>query len=183
MLEGIGGRPLEIYKVSIDVLAISILVLFGLAGFAAIFFTTFGTLIILIGAVLYAILTSLSILGLRDLVMLLIFYLIGEVFEYLFIILGAKKFGASNKAIVGALVGAGLGAVLGVGFLGIGIILGTFLGIFLGAFVTELFVYKDLKRSLKSGVGGLLGRIGSIFAKILVAFAMFSVIIFRVMSS
>ncbi len=45
--------------------ALAILILFSLIGFAAIFFTTFGTLIILIGSILYALITGLSVLDLK----------------------------------------------------------------------------------------------------------------------
>lgn len=159
-----------------EILALVILILFSLIGFAAIFFTTFGTLIILAGSILYALLTGFSIISLKTLLVLLTLYVCGEVFEYLFIIIGAKKFGASNSAVVGAVIGGIAGAVLGVGFFGIGIVLGTFLGIFLGAFLVELILQRDLIKSLKAGTGGVLGRIGSIIAKVIIAVIMFAII-------
>ena len=88
-----------------EILAITILVIFSLVGFAAIFFTTFGTLIIFIGAILYALLTEFSELSFTKLLILLGLYLCGEVMEYVFVIFGAKKFGASNKAAMGAFHG------------------------------------------------------------------------------
>jgi uncharacterized protein YqgC (DUF456 family) len=156
-----------------EILAIAILALFSLTGFIAIFFTTFGTLIILIGSILYSFITGFSVLSPKILLVLLILYLFGEVLEYVFIIIGAKKFGASNAAVAGAIIGAILGAIIGVGFLGIGIILSTFLGLFLGAFSVEFIIQRDLIRSLKAGAGSVLGRVGSIFAKVLIAIAMF----------
>ena len=98
-------------------------------------------------------------------------------------IIGAKKFGASNKAVIGAVVGGIIGAVLGAGFLGIGIILGTFLGIFLGAFFVEFVVHKDLVKSLRAGTGGLLDRLGSIIAKIIIAIAMFIILGLNIIGS
>jgi hypothetical protein len=166
-----------------EFLAFTILVVSAIAGFAAIFFTTFGTLIIFSGAVIHAVLTGFSVIDVRTLVILFIFYLAGEVSEYFFVILGAKKLGASNKAVVGALAGALAGAVLGAGFLGIGLFLGTFLGIFLGAFLVELFVYKDVVRSFKAGAGGLLGRASTILVKVFIALASYSVIISRFIAS
>lgn len=163
-------------------LALAILIIFSLVGFAAIFFTTFGTLIMLVGSVLYAILTNFSIIGIRTLLLLLVFYLCGESLEYIFIVIGAKKFGASNAAVIGAIIGGILGAIVGAGFFGIGLILGTFVGIFLGAFLVELFVRKDLVKSFKSGAGGLVGRIGSIVAKVAIAFAMLAIIIFNIVN-
>lgn len=159
-----------------EILALVILILLSLIGFAAIFFTTFGTLVILLGAVLYAFMTGFSIVRLETLLVLLILYLCGEVLEYFFIIIGAKKLGASNAAVVGAIVGGILGAILGAGVFGIGLILGTLVGIFLGAFVVELILQKNLVKSLKAGSGGVLGRLGSIVAKVIIALIMFVIL-------
>ncbi|MFH0827019.1 MAG: DUF456 domain-containing protein [Candidatus Omnitrophota bacterium] len=158
-----------------EILALTILILFSLVGFVAIFFTTFGTLIILVGSLFYAFVTEFSVLGPKTLLVLLVLYLVGEVLEYVFIIVGAKKFGASNAAIVGAIIGGIVGAIAGVSFLGIGLFLGTLFGLFLGAFLVELIIQKDLIRSLKAGAGSVLGRLGSVFAKVLIAIAMFAV--------
>ena len=155
-----------------EALALAIITIFSLVGFAAIFFTTFGTLIILIGAVLYALLTGFAIITIKTIGILLVLYLGGEALEYVFIIISAKKFGASNKAIIGAIIGGIIGAILGSAFFGIGLILGAFAGIFLGAFLVELMVRKDVVRSLKAGTGGIIGRIGSIIAKVIIAAVM-----------
>ena len=164
-----------------EMLALTILILLSLIGFAAIFFTTFGTLIILIGSILYALLTGFSIISMKALLIILTLYLCGEVLEYLFVILGAKKLGASTTAVVGAIIGGIIGAILGVAFLGVGIILGTFLGIFLGAFLVELIIHKDLVKSLKAGAGGVLGRVGSIVAKVIIAIIMFAIMVSAMM--
>ena len=158
-----------------EILALTILVLFSLVGFVAIFFTTFGTLIILMGSLFYAFITEFSVMSPRILLILLILYLFGEVLEYVFIILGAKKFGASNAAIVGAIIGGIVGAIAGVTLMGIGLFWGALFGLFLGAFLVELIIQKDLIRSLKAGAGSVLGRLGSVFAKVLIAIAMFAV--------
>jgi len=163
-------------------LALIILVISIVFGFLAIFFTTFGTLIIIIGSLIYAVLTNFGILTVKHLIILLTLYFCGEVLEYVFIIVGAKKFGASNAAVVGALVGGILGAVAGAAILGVGLIPGVFLGIFLGAFLVEWVIHRDLVKSLKAGAGGVLGRIGSIIAKILIAVAMLIIIGSRVIT-
>ena len=165
-----------------EVLALVILIVFSLVGLAAIFFTTFGTLIIFIGSLIYAFLTDFAIIGIKSLVILLILYLVGEVFEYISIIIGGKKFGASNQAILGAIIGGILGAIIGAGFLGIGLILGTFLGIFLGAFLVELLIQKDLVKSLKSGTGSVIGRVGSIVFKVIIAVIMLAILFPRIIN-
>jgi len=105
------------------------------------------------------------------------------VLEYIFIIVGAKKLGASNIAVAGAIVGGIAGAILGVGFFGIGLILGTFLGIFLGAFLVELIIQRDLVKSLKAGAGGVLGRLGSIAAKVIISIIMFFILANQIISN
>lgn len=165
-----------------ETLALVILSLATVIGFIAIFFTTFGTLIIMLGSVAYAFMMGFEVLTIRDLLILLTLYFCGEVSEYVFIIVGAKKLGASNAAVVGALVGAIIGAVFGTAFFGVGLILGTFLGLFLGAFIVELIIQKDLVKSLKAGTGGVLGRIGATITKVIIAAIMIAIIITRVIT-
>jgi len=156
-----------------EIAALIILVLFSLLGFAAIFFTTFGTLIILIGSILYAFLTGFTLITVKALLILLALYAVGEVIEYASIIIGAKKLGASNAAVVGALVGGIIGAVAGAGIPGAGLILGAFLGMFLGWFLVELAINKDAIKALKAGTGGVLGMLASVIVKVVIALAMF----------
>ena len=137
-----------------ETLALIFLIIFSIIGFGAIFFTTFGTLIILIGACLYAFLTGFYVIDFGTLIVIVILYLLGEISEYLCIIVGAKKMGESGPAVMGALAGGICGALSGALFLGVGFVLSTFLGIFLGAFLVELFIQRDFIKSLKAGTGG-----------------------------
>jgi uncharacterized protein YqgC (DUF456 family) len=63
--------------------------------------------------------------------------------------LGAKKLGASNRAMLGA----GLGTLLGL-FLGIP---GLILGPFVGAVIGELTAHRDLKRAGRAGLAAWIG--------------------------
>jgi hypothetical protein len=159
----------------VDFLAYAVLILLCLAGFISVFFTGPGTLLVLLGAVLFAFMTRFSVFDLWTLIILLALYLFGEFMEYAAMVIGAKRLGASNTAIVGALFGGIFGAVIGSGCLVIGIIPGTLIGIFLGAFVLEWLVRRDWKQSLKSGIGSLVGRVGSLAAKVAVVLCMFVV--------
>ena len=156
--------------------ALAILITFSIVGFAAIFFTTFGTLIIMLGALLYAFMTDFSAITFKILIILSVLYLVGEGIEYLAVIFGAKKLGASNAAVAGAIIGGILGAALGTAFFGVGLILGAFLGIFIGAFLVELVIKRDLIKSLKAGAGSVLGRVGSVIIKVMIAMAMFAIL-------
>ena len=160
-----------------------ILILFILAGVLATLFLDFGNLIIWIGCLIYAALTGFSVITLKFLIFLFVLYLSGELLEFLFIAVVAKRFGASNKAVAGALLGGILGAVLGAGLFGIGIILGSILGIFLGAFLVELMSKKDLRRSVKTAAGSVMGRIVSVGAKLIIGLIMIALVSYRIISS
>lgn len=160
-----------------EFLALTILAVFSIIGLAAIFFTTFGTLVILIGTAIYAALTQFSVVTGKTFLILAMLYACGEVLEYLFIVIGAKKFGASNAAAIGAIIGGIIGAIFGIPIVGVGPILGAFVGIFWGAFLVELIIQRDLIKSLKSGIGSILGRIGSIVIKFIIAIIMLTIII------
>jgi uncharacterized protein len=76
---------------------------------------------------------------------------------------GAKKAGASNWGVWGAVIGMILGFL---GFLPtvpiggpIGLILGLMLGPLLGAIVGEFLFTKDLQKSIKAGIGIVVGSV------------------------
>ena len=163
-----------------ELAGIWILILFLILGFIGVFFGIFGTFIILASTIVYAISDKFQSINLNFLILLLILYLLGETLEYVMIIIGAKKFGASNKAVVGAVVGGIAGAILGtIGTAGIGLIPATFLGIFLGAFLVEYLIQRDLVKSLKAGAGGVFGRVGAVACKVVIALIMIVLILQR----
>lgn len=168
-----------------EAIAIAGLVIFYivlLLGAVSIFFGLFGTLIIFLDALVYGFATNFEQIGIKALVLLFCLYLVGELLEYFSIVVGARKFGASGPAIIGAMVGGILGAILGTGVLPIiGTVMGAFLGMFLGAFLVELLVKRKLGASLKAGTGSFLGRIGAVFAKFLIAVVMIIIIIWNLM--
>jgi uncharacterized protein YqgC (DUF456 family) len=77
---------------------------------------------------------------------------------------GAKKFGASKQAIVGAAVGT----LLGLFFMPVGILLGPFLGAVTG----ELIAQKRLLEAGASGLGATIGLLLGAVAKLILAFMM-----------
>ena len=162
-----------------EILALGVLIIFGAIGLIAIFFNAFGTLIILAGAFIYALMTGFSVITPQTLIVLAMLYAAGEILEYAFVAFGAKKAGASNRAVWGGFLGGIAGGFLGALFLGIGVLPGTFLGIFAGASIAEYQLRKDVSRSLKAGAGSLAGAVAAIAAKIFLALGMFVLIIFR----
>lgn len=167
-----------------EAIAIAGLIIFYLVllfGIVSIFFGIFGTLIIFLDALVYGLLTNFERVGFKGLLILLCLYMVGELLEYVFIVIGAKRFGASTKAIIGALVGGVIGAIVGTTALPIiGTAMGAFLGVFLGAFVVELATKRKVVASLKAGAGSFLGRAGAICAKFVIAIAMVVIILLRI---
>lgn len=78
--------------------------------------------------------------------------------------LGAQRFGASPRAVLGAIVG---------GFLGLFFFpLGLLLGPFLGALLAELSQRRDLEAAQRAGFGAALGFVLGSAAKLGIAFTM-----------
>ncbi|ALC16224.1 hypothetical protein DSOUD_1445 [Desulfuromonas soudanensis] len=77
---------------------------------------------------------------------------------------GARHFGASRRAAIGAAVGALVGLFFGIA--------GVLLGPFVGAIVFEFTVRSDLRASGRAGVGAALGLALGVAAKMALAFAM-----------
>jgi hypothetical protein len=80
---------------------------------------------------------------------------------------GAKRFGASGRAVLGAGIGTLAGLLFG--------IFGVIIGPFAGAVAGELTVHRDLKRAGRAGVGATLGLALGAAAKIALAFAMLGI--------
>jgi uncharacterized protein len=81
--------------------------------------------------------------------------------------LGARKFGASPRAMVGA----GLGTLLGL-FLGLpGIIIGPFVGAVIG----ELTVHRDMAKVGKAGLAAWIGFLIGMAVKVGIAFLMIGI--------
>ncbi|MCD5397364.1 DUF456 domain-containing protein [candidate division NPL-UPA2 bacterium] len=173
------GYSLDIIILIMETLGAIIFIIFLLASLTSLFFNLPGTLIILIGALIYGFFTDFAEITVKILVFLTMLYLAGELLEYILVIVGARKFGASRKASGGAMLGGILGAILGMLAGGIGLVLGAFLGIFLGAFLVEIAAGKDLSQSFKAGAGGLFGRVSATVLKVIIALVMLILIIPR----
>jgi uncharacterized protein YqgC (DUF456 family) len=77
---------------------------------------------------------------------------------------GAKKLGASPRAMVGAALGTVLGLFLGLP--------GLIVGPFVGAVIGEWTVHRDLKQAGRAGAGAWIGFAIGTAAKVAVAFVM-----------
>jgi uncharacterized protein len=110
--------------------------------------------------------------------------LIGEVVELAAGAAGAKRSGASRRAmllaLVGTMVGSVLGALVTVPILIVGPILGAVgggaLGAFAGAYVGETALGRSTEQSLAAGKGALIGRLLGTAGKLLIGVVLFVVI-------
>nr|MBV6628650.1 DUF456 domain-containing protein [Oceanococcus sp. HetDA_MAG_MS8] len=84
--------------------------------------------------------------------------------------LGAKKFGASQKAVWMSILGAFVGIFFG--------IIGLILGPFIGAMIGELSSGRNLQQAGNAGVGATVGLILGTAAKIAFGIAMLSIFAF-----
>lgn len=80
---------------------------------------------------------------------------------------GARRFGATNRAVIGATLGTVVGLAFG--------LFGVLLGPFIGAVAGELTVNRDLRTAGKAGVGATLGLALGAAAKIALAFMMLGI--------
>ena len=83
--------------------------------------------------------------------------------------LGAKYFGASPRAITGALLGGVVGLLFGFP--------GVLLGPLVGAVIGELSVRRDLNAATRAGFGASLGLLIAAVAKTALAFTMIGVFV------
>jgi uncharacterized protein YqgC (DUF456 family) len=89
--------------------------------------------------------------------------------DFLATALGAKRFGASPRAVMGAAVGAVAGLFFGLP----GILLGPFVGAVLGEFSRK----ATLRQATQAGVGATLGLLFGALLKLALAFTMLGVFV------
>jgi uncharacterized protein YqgC (DUF456 family) len=128
-----------------------------------------GPLLIFIGLFLAAWIEDFNYVSWGTLITLALLMLLAHLIDFLAGALGAKKFGASRAAIIGATIGAFIGIFFGF----IGIILGPFIGAVIGQ-LTEL---KDIKSAGQVGVGTWIGFVFGMAAKIAIGLSMIGIFI------
>ncbi|MPZ75801.1 MAG: DUF456 family protein [Deltaproteobacteria bacterium] len=82
---------------------------------------------------------------------------------------GAKKFGASKRAIIGAMIGTLVGLFMGFP--------GVLFGPFIGAVAGEISVRRDLQGATRAGIGATIGLAIGVAVKLALAFAMIGIFI------
>jgi len=126
-----------------------------------------GAPLIFAGLVIAAWAEDFHYAGLWTVVILAILTLLTLAVDFWATIFGAKKFGASKRAVIGALIGLVIGIFLG--FPGI------IFGPFIGAVVGELSEQKDLKQATRAGIGATIGLVLGAAIKLALALTMIGV--------
>ncbi len=149
-----------------NILAMVIAVILFLLGIAGTVLPVLpGVILVYAGMIVYGLLTGFESLGVDFFVLqgAATALLLG--IDFVAASVGAKKFQASKRAIIGAFAGA----LVGIFTLGP---LGILVGPFAGAVIVELFVGKNAQQALQSGFGTVVGNIGGAAIKILGEIAM-----------
>ena len=134
-----------------------------------------GTTIILAAAIIHRlVLGAEKGIGWKTIVALVLLTLLSYVFDFLGSYFGAKYFGATKWGAVGAILGALVGLFLG--------LIGLFVGPVIGAVVGEVIAGKRMIDAGRAGWGSLLGNIGAMLAKLIIALAMITIFLVNVPS-
>ncbi|PYL28979.1 MAG: hypothetical protein DMF39_07930 [Verrucomicrobia bacterium] len=113
-------------------------------------------------------------IGWKTIVVLVLLTILSYVFDFLGSYFGAKYFGATKWGAFGAILGALIGLFFG--------IFGLFVGPVVGAIAGEFIAGKRMIDAGRAGWGSLLGNIGGMLAKLIIALAMIAIFLVNVPS-
>ena len=127
-----------------------------------------GTIIVLAGAIIHRIMLGAEkSIGWKTIVVLVMLTLLSYAFDFLGSYFGAKYFGATRWGAFGAIVGALVGLFFG--------LIGLFVGPVIGALAGEFIAGKRMIDAGRAGWGSLLGNLGAMIGKLVIALAMIAI--------
>ncbi len=124
-----------------------------------------GPVLVLAGALVYAVYTDFAAVSWRLLLFFAGLTLLSQLLDYTASVIGAKKFGASRWGIAGSFAGALAGVVIAG-------IPGLIIGPFVGAVLCELVRGSTLHASMRTGFGTFVGFLGGALGKLIIALIM-----------
>jgi uncharacterized protein len=134
-----------------------------------------GTVVILAGAVIHRMMVGAEkSVGWKTIAILGALTLASYALDFLGSYFGAKYFGATKWGTIGAIIGALVGLFFG--------IIGLFVGPVLGAIVGEFIAGKKAIDAGRAGWGSLLGNLGGMIGKLIIALAMITIFLMTVPS-
>lgn len=146
----------------------AVLILVGLAG--TILPALPGVPVVFAGMLLAAWAGDFARISVATVVVLGVLTALALVADFLATLLGAKGFGASRWALVGAALGAVAGLFAGV--------VGLIVGPMLGALAGEMIAGSGFRRALKAGTGAAVGFVLGTLAKIALSIGMLGIFVF-----
>lgn len=155
---------MEVVAILLWILA-AILVMIGIAGLVLPGIP--GAAVLFAGLVLAAWIEDFVFVGGGTLAILAVLALLTYAVDFGAGILGAKHFGASRRAMAGAMLGAVLGLFFGFA--------GLLLGPFVGAAIGEFSAQRRLGAAGRAGLGATIGLVLGVAAKLALAFSMLAV--------
>ncbi|MBN1645312.1 DUF456 domain-containing protein [Candidatus Woesearchaeota archaeon] len=156
----------------IEIIALIAFIFLALSGIIISMLGISGTWLVLLGGILYNLITWSWTITIHWLVLLLVLATSAEILEFSIIGIAAKKYKASKTAVIAAIIGGILGAVIGIPIVLFGSLLGLLLGAFLGAFIAEILIKKDFNKAITAATGAVIGGLGGKFVKFLITIAM-----------
>jgi len=134
-----------------------------------------GTTIILAAAILHRLMLGADkSIGWKTIAVLVLLTVLSYVFDVLGSYFGAKYFGATRWGAFGAIIGALVGLFFG--------IIGLFVGPVIGAVGGEFIAGKRMIDAGRAGWGSLLGNLGAMLGKLVIALAMITIFLIAVPS-
>ena len=134
-----------------------------------------GTTIILAAAIIHRMMLGAEkSIGWRSIAILLLLTLATYALDFLSGYFGAKYFGATKWGMFGAVIGALVGIVFG--------IIGLFIGPVIGAIAGEFIAGKRFIDAGRAGWGSLLGNLGGMICKLVIALVMITIFLMAVPS-
>ena len=144
-----------------------VLVLAGLAGL--ILPAIPGAPLIFAGLVVGAWADDFAYVGVWTIVVLAVLTLVTIGVDFWATMFGAKRFGASKRAVIGALVGSIIGLFLGLP--------GVLFGPFIGAVIGEISSRRSLPQATRAGFGATLGLVLGAAIKLALALSMIGIFV------
>jgi uncharacterized protein YqgC (DUF456 family) len=154
---------------------IFVIVLFAVGVIGTIVPVLPGTTIILAAAIIHrVVLGPEKSVGWKTIVVLGLLTVVSYAFDVLGSYFGAKYYGATKWGALGAILGMLVGLFFG--------IIGLFAGPVIGAVAGEMIAGKRMIDAGRAGWGSLLGNLGAMIAKLIIALAMIGIFLMNVPS-
>lgn len=130
-----------------------------------------GAPILFLGLLIGAWAENFRFVGLGTLLILALMTALTYVVEFAASALGVKKYGGSNRAMIGAVVGGVVGMFFGLP--------GILLGPFFGAVIGELSLQRSLDEASQAGFGTVVGMAIGLAGKFAIGIAMIGIFLLR----